>query len=169
MPGFIRVTKDNRMKDRGFIAVDAICAVFENQNNHNTEIMTMDGFWYEVVDGVEKVFADVTGNGDKPKEIADANPLPKESAEQPKDKFSYSKKRRFSSPAVSEEAEQRSQEETRESKRSGYAYPKNGYGVNRHGRGRSSRHRDFPSGEGEGHHVNRTKAVVFTPPEPEET
>lgn len=169
MPRFIRVTKDNRMKDRGFIAVDAICAVFENQNNHNTEIMTMDGFWYEVVDGVEKVFADVTGNGDKPKESADANPLPKESEEQARDKILSAKQRRFSSPAVSEEAEQRSQEEIRESKRSGYAYPKNGYGVNRHGRGRLYSHRNFPSGEGEGHHVNRTEAVFFTPPEPEET
>lgn len=169
MPRFIRVTKDNHMKDRGFIAVDAICAVFENQNNHNTEIMTMDGFWYEVVDGVDKVYADVTGNCDKPKTVAGAKRLPDAQIESPKDKFSFAKKRRFSSPAVSEDAEPKSHEETRGTKRSGYAYPKNGYGVNRNSRGLISRHMNFPSGEGEGQHVPRTKAVDFTPPETEGT
>ena len=167
MPRFIRVTKDNHMKDRGFIAVDAICAVFENQNNHNTEIMTMDGFWYEVVDGIDKVYADVTGDGGKPRTVAGAERIPKATMEGPTDKFSFAKKRRVSSPAVSEDSEPKSHEDTRVYKRSGYAYPKNGYGVNRHRIGMSSRQINFPSGEGEGHHGSRTKAVESPPHEPE--
>ena len=165
MPRFIRVTKDNHMKDRGFIAVDAICAVFENQNNHNTEIMTMDGFWYEVVDGIDKVYADVTGDGGKPRTVAGAERIPKATMDAPTDKLSFAKKRRFSYPAVSEDSAPKSHEETRWSKRSGYAYPKTGYGVNRHRRDMNSHQTNFPSGEGEGQNGSRTKAVEFAPPE----
>ena len=57
MQNFVRVTKDNQKRDRGFIAVDAICSVFENQEDHNTQIMTMDGMWYDVVDDIEKLYS----------------------------------------------------------------------------------------------------------------
>ena len=57
MQNFIRVTKDNPKRDRGFIAVDAICSVFENQEEQNTQIMTMDGMWYDVVDGIEHLYS----------------------------------------------------------------------------------------------------------------
>lgn len=52
---FIRVTKDNHNHDRGIIAIDAICSVFENKDSHNVTIMTMDGFWYDVKDDYEKI------------------------------------------------------------------------------------------------------------------
>lgn len=61
-PRFVRVTKSNKAKDRGFIAIDAICSVFENQETHSTSIMTMDGFWYDVVDDVEKLYAVIAGS-----------------------------------------------------------------------------------------------------------
>ena len=166
MPRFIRVTKDNRNKDRGFIAVDAICAVFENQDSNNTEIMTMDGFWYEVVDGVEKVYADVTGV-DKPKEGEEKeNPTPELEGEKP-DKFQFAKHRRFVAPAVSEDATPKSHEESRVFKRRNFSYPKKGYGQKKYGNGRVSRTRDFPSGEGEGQNGSRLRAVDFTPPDTE--
>lgn len=169
MPRFIRVTKDNHMKDRGFIAVDAICAVFENKNNHNTEIMTMDGFWYEVVDGIDKVYSDVTGDCDNPKTVADEKRLTHATMDANNDKFSFSKQRRFSSPAVSEYAEQKSHEEARCTKRSGDAYQKKAFVGKRNSRDVISRDMNFPSGEGEGHHLHRTKAVELTQPETEVT
>lgn len=61
-PKFIRVRKDNKTRDRGFIAVDAICSVFENKETHNVSIMTMDGFWYDVVDDIEELYTIVTDN-----------------------------------------------------------------------------------------------------------
>lgn len=61
VPRFIRVHKDNKTKDRGFIAVDAICSVFENKENHNVSIMTMDGFWYDVDEDVDKLYDLITG------------------------------------------------------------------------------------------------------------
>lgn len=60
-PKFIKVKKANRYHDRGFIAVDAICSVFEDKERHVVSIMTMDGFWYEVEDDVEALFALITG------------------------------------------------------------------------------------------------------------
>lgn len=60
-PKFIKVKKANRSHDRGFIAVDAICSVFEDKERHVVSIMTMDGFWYEVEDDVEALFAIITG------------------------------------------------------------------------------------------------------------
>lgn len=59
---FIRVTKDNETHDRGFIAIDAICSVFENSKENNVSIMTMDGFWYDVVDGIEGLWKKVGGS-----------------------------------------------------------------------------------------------------------
>ena len=167
MPKFIRVTKDNRNKDRGFIAVDAICAVFENQDAHNTEIMTMDGFWYEVVDGIEKVYEDVIGNGSKPLGDTEAKQVQEESPDPNKGKMQFAKRKRFMSPAVSEDAVQKSHEEEREFKRGSYVYPKKGYGQKKYARTRISHTGDFPSGEGEGQHRPMAKAVDFTPHEPE--
>ena len=51
----VQVTKDNANRDRGFIAVDAICSAFENRENGNVQIMTMDGYWYDVLDDIEKI------------------------------------------------------------------------------------------------------------------
>ena len=51
----VQVTKDNSSRDRGFIAVDAICSAFENRENGNVQIMTMDGYWYDVLDDIEKI------------------------------------------------------------------------------------------------------------------
>ena len=55
MSKYIRVTKANRERDRGIIAKDAVCAAFENKNNRATSILTMDGFWYDVVETIEYV------------------------------------------------------------------------------------------------------------------
>ena len=65
IPRFIKVRKDNQARDRGFIAVDAICSVFENKENHNVSIMTMDGFWYDVDDDVDELYDLVTGKEKK--------------------------------------------------------------------------------------------------------
>ena len=157
MPRFIRVTKDNRNKDRGFIVVDAICAVFERQDAHNTEIMTIDGFWYEVVDGIEKVYADVYGGCIKQNDVNLT------------DKIAFAKRMRFKSPAASESSVQIGHEEARETKKSCFSYPKNGYSTKRRSKVRDTRACDFPSGEGEGQHGSRTKAVDFTPHETEGT
>ena len=166
MPRFIRVTKDNRNKDRGFIAVDAICAVFENQDSHNTEIMTMDGFWYEVVDVMEKVYEDVTGVN-KSNNIEDGKSFKKEDVIENTGKFQFAKNRRFVTPAVSEDSNPKSHEVTRAFKRRNYSYPKKGYSQKKYGCAKDSRTRDFPSGEGKGQNGFRTKAEDFTPPEPE--
>lgn len=153
MPRFVKVTKDNRNKDRGFIAVEAICAAFENKDNHNTEIMTIDGFWYEVVDGIEKVLCDAVGTECG---VADGSAKTRESAQM----------KRIASPAVSDSARQRNHEETRLEKSSSFTYPKKGYGYKR-------RYKDvpkesgLPSGDGEGRIVFRTKAEDSTPHEPE--
>ena len=153
MSRFIRVTKDNRDKDRGFIAVDAICAVFENQDSHNTEIMTMDGFWYEVVDNVEKVYADVT-SGEKKKDVDSST-----------DKFHFAKKMRLVAPTVSEESPQKRHDKLSELKRNEFSYQKKRNSQKKHERGRSANKIDFPSGEGEGQHGSMLKAVDFTPPD----
>ena len=59
---FIRVTKDNIKRDRGLIAVDAICSIFENQQSHNVSIMTIDGFWYDVIDDLDSLHAKISEN-----------------------------------------------------------------------------------------------------------
>ena len=121
MSRFIRVTKDNRNKDRGLIAVDAICAVFENQDSHNTEIMTMDGFWYEVVDDVEKVYDDLIGidnSKDTEKFVSNHNGM----EDKTKDKIQYAKHRRFTPPAVSEDQSPKRHEEARVLKRRNFSY-----------------------------------------------
>lgn len=161
MPRFIRVTKANHNKDRGFIAADAICAVFENQESHNTDIMTMDGFWYEVVDGVEKVYADVTG-GDKEKASKAEKLITQEDKDNVSDKFHFSKHRRFMSPSAAEDVAQMNHEDDRTFRWGRNYCSKKGYGSKR-----IIRNSNFPSGEGEGHNGTRTKAEDFTPHEPD--
>lgn len=58
---FVRVTKSNKERDRGFIAVDAICAAFENQSRGIVEVMTMDGFVYDIVESIEEFWDKVHG------------------------------------------------------------------------------------------------------------
>ena len=70
---FIKVIKDNRSQDRGFIAIDAICSVFENKEEQNVSIMTMDGFWYDVSDNVEELFAALEGAETPKKEQTSSN------------------------------------------------------------------------------------------------
>lgn len=53
--GLIRLTKANKRRDRLLVASDAICAVEECSEQRNTRVMTMDGFWYEVIDDIAKV------------------------------------------------------------------------------------------------------------------
>lgn len=60
---FLRVTKDNAKSDRGLIAIDAICSIFENQESKNVSIMTMDGFWYDVVDSLDSLYEKMVGDG----------------------------------------------------------------------------------------------------------
>lgn len=69
-PRFIRVTKDNAKQDRGIIAIDAICSVFENQEAKTVSIMTMDGFWYDVVDSLDSLYAKIFGTD----EVQQSNP-----------------------------------------------------------------------------------------------
>ena len=74
MGEFIRITKDNPNRDRGLIAVDAICSVVENQEAKNVSIMTMDGFWYDVLDSLEDLYGSLMDNspGQKREETANA-------------------------------------------------------------------------------------------------
>ena len=150
---FIRVTKDNRNKDRGFIAVDAICAAFENQENRNTEIMTIDGFWYEVVDGIEKVYSDVIGDAAKP--VKEENK-------------SVKGMKRIMSPAVSDDNMQKNHETSRAEKRFSYVYPKKGYGVKRTIK-KTNSESNFSSGEEKEQNRLRTKAEDSTTHETEGT
>ena len=59
--GFIRVTKDNPKRDRGLIAIDAICSIVENREHNNVSIMTMDGFWYDVIDDLDSICQKILG------------------------------------------------------------------------------------------------------------
>ena len=148
---FIKVRKDNKTRDRGFIAVDAICAAFENCETGKTEIMTMDGFWYEVTEGIEELY-------DKASELQDGNPNHSE-------KVDLIRTKRLSSPAVSEDGFRKSHEEVRKTQKMSFAYPKKGYGTKRKTVG--GRKNDLPSGDGEGRFSARTKSEDSTPNESE--
>lgn len=150
MNKFIRVTKANRNKDSGFIAVDAICAAFENKDSHITEIMTMDGFWYDVEEGVDEVFSEAIGNG---KNNTD-------------NKLMFQKRHFLVSPAVSEDFNPKRHEEIRKNKRISFVYHKKRGGENRGNVKRVFRGKDFPSGEGKEAHEPKTKAVASPQHEP---
>ena len=68
--------------------------MFEDKENHNVSIMTMDGFWYEVDDDIDALYDLVSGNEQRQK--------PEQSPSMP----SYSKKdyfrRKKMMPAMSE-------------------------------------------------------------------
>lgn len=100
----VQVTKDNENRDRGFIAVDAICAAFENREQGNTQIMTMDGYWYDVLDDIEKVRNAMTGATEADAENqGEANDPSAETADKPKSRIrDFYKKYRMPSPAISE-------------------------------------------------------------------
>ena len=89
---FIKVTKANHKRDRGIIAVDAICSVFENQEDKTTTIMTMDGYWYEVLDDIEKLWANIENSKI---EVATEETFVERKGE-------YCRKHRMPAPAVSE-------------------------------------------------------------------
>lgn len=55
------MTKANKAHDTGFIAVDAICAAFEDKEKHTVSIMTMDGFWYEIEGDIDSLYEQVSG------------------------------------------------------------------------------------------------------------
>ena len=98
--GFIRVTKDNAKRDRGFIAIDAICSVFENQDAHNVSIMTMDGFWYDVVDNIETLYGQVVGDY-KSKDVE----------QQEVSKKDYFRRKKMMTPSTANERAQQSHED----------------------------------------------------------
>ena len=161
---FIRVTKDNRSQDRGMIAVDAICAAFENHESHTTEIMTIDGFWYEVVDSIEEVYkklvqceTDVAIDpiGDKEN---DSVTVRVDSAS----KSDVVKRKKVLSPAVAEDKMPKNHECERKTRRRDYAYPKKGYGQKR-GDKMAPRKNDFPSGEGEEHYILNPRSEYIPP------
>lgn len=104
VPRFIKVFKDNKTRDRGFIAVDAICSVFENKENHNISIMTMDGFWYDVDDDIDELFDLVTGK-DKKNEQSSNEPV--------NQKKEYFRRKKMMSPPVAIEKAQVNHEDFR--------------------------------------------------------
>ena len=101
----VQVTKDNSNRDRGFIAVDAICSAFENRENGNVQIMTMDGYWYDVLDDIEKIRNAVVNSDEevavKQDDTETKNP---ESDAEPKSRIrDFYKKYKMPSPAISEQ------------------------------------------------------------------
>ena len=90
--GFIHLTKDNRSGDRMLVAVDAICAVEEQQETRNVSIKTMDGFWYDVVDRIEDIEA----------KIADAFSIVKIKEPKKETKAEYLRRKRLVAPTCDE-------------------------------------------------------------------
>lgn len=163
---FIKVTKNDKKRNRGIIAVDAICSAFEDQEKKCTTIMTMDGFWYEVVDDIEKVLDNVVDV-----EVNDSV-VPQGAKE-------FCKKHRMQSPALSEkggtppmerqemeELEDKEWKPGEEEKRTEiptFSKPKK-FGQHSHrgkygrkvrfvdGNGRTDIAKNLPPGGGEGHH-----------------
>lgn len=171
MPKFIKVRKSNRDKDRGFIATDMICAAFENRDAGHTEIMTLDGFWYEVTDGIEELYSDVMG--EKKEDKKDDDSLVNDIGDNKKESVETSQSpsvvnavlhRRFVSPAADDTSLPKNHEEVRGQKR------KRGYVPKRFFKKPVSTslksNESLPSGDGRGQDVPLTKAVVYTPPEP---
>ena len=99
MGELIRITKDNPNRDRGLIAVDAICSVVENQEAKNVSIMTMDGFWYDVVDPIEKFEEILVDTGKDKFESQD------------KKKKDYFRQKRMMTPATANERAPQNHEE----------------------------------------------------------
>ena len=161
---FIRVRKANRSQDRGIIAVDAICAAFENQEAHKTEVMTIDGFWYEVVDSIEEVYAKLVQceydvallpKTDKENEVVT---MPSNSHT----KTEKTKRRKITTAAVAEDKTPKNHECERMTRSEEYAYPKKGYGQKRGDKVASGK-KDLPSSEGEGHHESNPRSEYIPP------
>ena len=161
---FIRVRKANRSQDRGIIAVDAICAAFENQEAHKTEVMTIDGFWYEVVDSIEEVYAKLV------KCEYNVAPLPKTDkvnevvtmSSNSHTKTEKIKRRKITPAAVAEDKTPKNHECERMTRPGEYAYPKKGYGQKK-GDKVSPNKKDLPSSEGEGHYDLNPRSEYIPP------
>lgn len=177
MPRFVKVKKSNRNRDRGFIAVDMICAAFENQDAGHTEIMTLDGFWYEVTEGIEELYKDVIGEKEQEEKANETEqekkdsvsqakfPTPQEIAERKNSKvLEYFKIKKVKSPSADDKAYPLDHEEVREQKRKRGVVPKRYFKkpVSTSSKPTES----LPSGDGRGQGVTTTKAVDFTPHEP---
>ena len=99
-PMFVRATKSNKERDRGFIAVDAICAAFENQSRGIVEVMTMDGFVYDVLDTIEVLWDKVHNIEKIPlPSLEQTAPQP---PPQPNQKVRYIRKKRMQSAMAAE-------------------------------------------------------------------
>lgn len=105
--GLIRLTKANKSRDRLLIATDAICAVEECADQKNTRVMTMDGFWYEVVDGIEKIEKVLLGF-EQSRLPSHLNGDAYSATLQKPNKKAYMKKHRVMSPAVDKPQERAS-------------------------------------------------------------
>lgn len=108
--GMLRLTKANRNRDRLLIATDAICAVEECTEQKHTRVMTMDGFWYEVVDGIEKIES-ILSRIDTPIDVKQkvmANDAPHERSQKPS-KQAFVRKRKILSPGIEKPQERASE------------------------------------------------------------
>lgn len=97
---FISVRKAGQSSSRGLIAVDAICAVFENPQKRCTEIMTMDGFWYEVQETISDIHSQIRDKkcgGILPPSNSSNTPT---RAKNPK--MEFSRRKRYTPPSVDE-------------------------------------------------------------------
>lgn len=146
---FLRVTKDNPQRDRGLIAIDAICSIVENRGSKNVSIMTMDGFWYDVVDDLDSICKKIFGDGN-------TKEMPKEGFK--KEQF---RKRKMMTPSVAEEKVPQNHEEFVKTitPRQEDEQPNDIFiaALKKHGRakkGSLSSHISsyLPSGEGKGHY-----------------
>ena len=105
---FIRLRKKNRNHDRGIIAVDAICAAFENQEEHKTEIATLDGFWYDVEDSIEEIYNKLLACEVEVVEAPNGNPV---NAARETKKSEIVKRKKIASPAINDSAFPRSRDD----------------------------------------------------------
>ena len=84
--------------------MDAICSAFENREQGNVQIMTMDGYWYDVLDDIEKIRNAVV-NADVEVAVKEEteNQEPEVEAELKSRIRDFHKKYKMPSPAISEE------------------------------------------------------------------
>lgn len=99
---FVRLTKANKDKDRLLIAIDGICTVEECKEEECTKVYTMDGFWYAVIDPIEKLDKILGGRRDQD--------------EQKRGKTAFVRKRKMLPPGVDKPQERTSTNEMEERK-----------------------------------------------------
>lgn len=105
----LRLTKANRNRDRLLVATDAICAVEECSEQKSTRVMTMDGFWYEVVDGIEKIESVLNRFEEQPevKRKTQSDDTNRERSQKPS-KQAFVRKRKVMSPGIEKPQERAS-------------------------------------------------------------